>query len=229
MTRLAEALGGQSRKTVAETLQAATLPAMRVATGCRYHFWQGKPGLWRTLLTAAEVEVLAPALTSTLAELGYACDPDPSLTAAQADANWINLVGKDLVEDLRSLELLRGEMVGVRATLAPRDEALQQTRAEVGWLRQIQSEQVAELEWRRAVQEQQAAELEWRRAVQEQQAAELEWRRAVQEQQAAELEWRRVVQEQQAAELGVAAGGPGTASAELEQYSRRPMLIWRPL
>ena len=55
---------------------SSVMPVLRAATGCRYHFWQGKPGLWKTLLPAAEAAALAPALASDLSELGYVCDPE---------------------------------------------------------------------------------------------------------------------------------------------------------
>ena len=162
VARLAQALGGRPRKTVEEALAATTLPALRAASGSRYHFWQGTPGLWKALLPAAEVQVLAPALAPTLRELGYVCAPAPELTPARADANWIGLVGKDLVEDLRSQESLQIKLAEARARLAQREEALRHTDAEVAWRRAVEDQLSAELQWRREVQRQQAAELRWR-------------------------------------------------------------------
>lgn len=64
------------------------------------HFWKGKPGLWRKLLTATEVQELRAALDPILDRLGYCAEPDPHLTPSQADRNWITLVGEDLRQKL---------------------------------------------------------------------------------------------------------------------------------
>ena len=61
------------------------------------HFWQGRPGLWRHLLPAAEANEIAAAL----ANLGYAIDPDSHLDALTADRNWVGLVGEETKQALR--------------------------------------------------------------------------------------------------------------------------------
>ena len=109
----------------------------------------------------------------TFAELGYACDPDPRLTPEEADENWVRLVGKDLVDDLRSLEPLRRELAEARALLANRDEALRQTAAERDWRQDVTGQLTAEVEWRRAVIDGLTAEVEWRRQGQAYSAARL--------------------------------------------------------
>ena len=60
------------------------------------HFWQGRPGLWRALLPAAETREIAAAHAGVFATLGYACDPDPALDPATADRNWVKLAGPNL-------------------------------------------------------------------------------------------------------------------------------------
>lgn len=55
------------------------------------HFWQGKPGLWRSLLPAEAVHRIARAHSKVFATLGYTCSPDPSLDTATANRNWLTL------------------------------------------------------------------------------------------------------------------------------------------
>ena len=101
LRRIAEALGEPDRRSAAEVAAAATLPAMRARTGVAHHFWQGRPGLWRALLTAPSAGRIAEAHRDCFAALGYVCDPDPELTPAQADANWLKLVWPQTGEKLR--------------------------------------------------------------------------------------------------------------------------------
>jgi hypothetical protein len=53
-----------------------------------YHFWQGIPGLWRSLLTPAEAHTLARVHATPLKLLGYPADPDVGLIPEDADRNW---------------------------------------------------------------------------------------------------------------------------------------------
>ena len=66
-----------------------TMEELRVRTGNERHFWMGRPGPWRRLLTAAETAPIAAAHASVLAELDYRCDADLGLEADSADAHWI--------------------------------------------------------------------------------------------------------------------------------------------
>jgi hypothetical protein len=59
------------------------------------HFWQGKPGLWRRLVTADAAGRIVTAHERTFDLLGYTCDPDETLSAAAAEANWRQLVADD--------------------------------------------------------------------------------------------------------------------------------------
>jgi hypothetical protein len=220
VARLAQTLGGRPQRSVEEALAATTMPALRIASGRPYHFWQGKPGLWKTLLPAAEVEVLAAALAPTLGEFGYVCDPDANLTPAQADANWIGLVGKDLVDDLRAREALRGELAEARARLAQCDHA----DAELAWRRDVAERLTAELEWRREVQRQQADELEWRRGVESHQAAELERLRESRghlERSLAAVQGEREALGEELARLRRLAGGLGPVALVLARRLQR--------
>jgi hypothetical protein len=135
LARLAEAVGRPTRRPAAETAAALTLEAMRRQTGHGAHFWQGRPGLWRGLLPAGLAEAVARAQADAFAAFGYACDPDPGLTAAAAEARWVELAGRPFVEALqaaRSAEralgaaraeaaVLRAELAAARRALAPFD------------------------------------------------------------------------------------------------------------
>lgn len=55
------------------------------------HYWQGRPGLWRTLLPERQAVALGHAHQENLDFWNYVVDPDPSLTDEQADATWREL------------------------------------------------------------------------------------------------------------------------------------------
>ena len=52
------------------------------------HFWRGRPGLWRSLLPEDRARLIASAHAASFELLGYALDPDPALTEADARENW---------------------------------------------------------------------------------------------------------------------------------------------
>jgi hypothetical protein len=81
---------------VTEAVEACALGKMRQRS-TNSHFWQGRPGLWRHLLPAAEAHEIAAALP----DLGYPIDPDPDLDALTADRNWVRLVGEETKQALR--------------------------------------------------------------------------------------------------------------------------------
>jgi hypothetical protein len=106
LQRLADALGAPPRAQLAEVVSGSSMGRLRQTTGSRYHFWQGQKGLWRSLLPPAEATVIAEAHREVFATLGHEVNPDPALDAAQADANWIQLIWEELAEDLATLKQL---------------------------------------------------------------------------------------------------------------------------
>lgn len=80
---------------LAAVVAGHTLSKLRPRAG-NGHFWQGRPGQWRELLPAAEATEIAAANPAAFSRYGYACDPDPALDAAAADANWVRLAGPAL-------------------------------------------------------------------------------------------------------------------------------------
>jgi len=82
------------------------------------HFWQGRPGLWRHLLPAAEARAIAAAHADIFTALGFDCDPDPALDALAADRNWVRLVGDEIKETLKR------NTEGHRAQLQAKDDRI---------------------------------------------------------------------------------------------------------
>jgi hypothetical protein len=96
LRRLEQALGPARCGLISEAVEACSLGRMRQRS-INSHFWQGRPGLWRHLLPAAEATEIAAALP----DLGYPIDPDPALDALTADRNWVRLVGEETKQALR--------------------------------------------------------------------------------------------------------------------------------
>jgi hypothetical protein len=115
LNRLAEHIG-PARADASEVRDRAALGKIPTTNS---HFWQGKPGLWRALVPTAEATEVRAAIAPALAELGYACDPDPALDAVTADRNWIRLVGPALRAGLsRAMTGHRAEVDALRQRIA---------------------------------------------------------------------------------------------------------------
>lgn len=100
MRRLCGALGVEPRRPIEEAISASSLNDLRQQFPERkYHFWKGQPGLWRTLLTAAETQRIAAAQADCFVAPVYAAEADPLLTAKEADANWRAMNGIPANED----------------------------------------------------------------------------------------------------------------------------------
>jgi hypothetical protein len=97
VTELAKLSGplGPTRTAPAAVAEEATLVNLR-RHSVNSHFWQGRPGLWRSLLPTAEAREIAAAVAPVVATLGYTCDPDPDLDPGSADRNWVALAGPPL-------------------------------------------------------------------------------------------------------------------------------------
>jgi hypothetical protein len=100
LRRIEAAFGPVRAESRAAVIEACSMGELRKGA-INNHFWKGSPGLWRALLPAAEAAEIAPAVTGVCQALGYAIDPDPALTAAVADRNWVALVGEEIKETLR--------------------------------------------------------------------------------------------------------------------------------
>jgi hypothetical protein len=96
LRRMAEAFGPVRCGSIDEAVDACALGRLRQAA-TNNHFWQGRPGLWRHLLPAAEAAEIAAALLPH----DYPVDPDPALDALTADRHWVRLVGEEMKQALR--------------------------------------------------------------------------------------------------------------------------------
>jgi SAM-dependent methyltransferase len=92
LERATETLGGTTPNRVAEAAERATFDSLRSETG-NGHFWRGRPGHWRSLMTAEDVAAVARAHPAAFRELGYQAEADPSLTDEQARENWRAVTG----------------------------------------------------------------------------------------------------------------------------------------
>lgn len=100
LQRLEAAFGPVRGGSRAAVVAACSLGELRKGA-INNHFWKGSPGLWRRLLPPAETAEIVPAVAAFCSTLGYDCDPDPMLTPADADRNWVSLIGDEIKETLR--------------------------------------------------------------------------------------------------------------------------------
>jgi hypothetical protein len=52
------------------------------------HYWQGTPDLWKRLIVPELAFAILQRHRAAFTSFGFACDPDPALTPAQAEENW---------------------------------------------------------------------------------------------------------------------------------------------
>jgi SAM-dependent methyltransferase len=90
LERVTGTLGGTTSEQLAQATGQTTFDSLRTETG-NEHFWRGRPGQWRTLVTSEDAASVARAHPAAFAELGYEADADHRLTEEQARANWRSL------------------------------------------------------------------------------------------------------------------------------------------
>ncbi|HEX4679278.1 MAG TPA: class I SAM-dependent methyltransferase [Gaiellaceae bacterium] len=101
LERVTDTLGGAPPERVSAAIQKVTFESLRLETG-NDHFWRGRPGHWRSLMTADDVAAVVRAHPEVFRGLGYEADADARLTEEQARANWRALT--DNVERATRLE-----------------------------------------------------------------------------------------------------------------------------
>jgi hypothetical protein len=116
-------LGLDVRKTVDEAVKDYNMERLRSMRGAmHYHYWQGRPGLWRAMLPAAEAHRIAATHAEVFSTLGYVCDPDESLTDLQADLNWFQIqhgaMRKHLHDERTKHQATRRELADAQAWIA---------------------------------------------------------------------------------------------------------------
>jgi hypothetical protein len=93
LERVVQLVGFEPQVPLPDAIAKNTLEGLRIADPAHaYHFWQGQPGIWRSLLPMSEAHVIAAANSDVLERLGYDCDPDPTLDGDRADASWSELL-----------------------------------------------------------------------------------------------------------------------------------------
>ncbi|MEO6810811.1 MAG: sulfotransferase domain-containing protein [Isosphaeraceae bacterium] len=116
-------LGLDARKSIDEAVADYDMKSLRsVREVTHYHYWQGRPGHWRTMLPAAEARQIAATHTEVFNTLGYLCDPDESLTNLQADLNWFQVqhaaMRKHLNDERNKHEATCRDLADARAWIA---------------------------------------------------------------------------------------------------------------
>jgi hypothetical protein len=117
LQRIVEECGGTPCLSFDQGVADQTINKLRTRTQRDHHFWIGQPGLWRSLLTSAEVNRLAEVLQPHFADFDYDWDADPQLTPSQADANWIKLVWADMANDLHEVRTTKRDLKNVKEWL----------------------------------------------------------------------------------------------------------------
>jgi hypothetical protein len=81
---------GSTAVSLSDAIDALTLEKLKPSATNR-HFWQGQPGLWRSLLPMEEARRIETAHGDVFARFGYLCEPDPTLTKEQVKSLWSDL------------------------------------------------------------------------------------------------------------------------------------------
>lgn len=87
LSKLNEQLGLKPARPISEVIPLNSITSLRT-TCANNHFWQGKCGHWKQLITAPVARKIAGCHQSVLDRLGYVCDADENLTEEIAIANW---------------------------------------------------------------------------------------------------------------------------------------------
>lgn len=88
LLRLADELHVPSEPGVLDKVIASRAMPVMQSHMVNQHYWQGRPGLWRSLLPAEQVELLRPALADFTEPYGYDLMPDPSTSPEAAHTAW---------------------------------------------------------------------------------------------------------------------------------------------
>lgn len=90
LKRLLDELGLEPVRSPAEAVEANGIDRLRAETG-NGHFWQGRPGLWRSLLPLDMLQPLADAHREALAPFGYDVSPHDDFDETAALELWSSL------------------------------------------------------------------------------------------------------------------------------------------
>jgi hypothetical protein len=90
LSKLNEQLGLKPARPILDVIPLNSIASLRT-TAANNHFWQGKCGNWKHLLTAAVARRIAISHQSVLNQLAYVCDADENLTEEMAIATLNSL------------------------------------------------------------------------------------------------------------------------------------------
>ncbi len=152
LTRIVEAVGVPARQPLAEAVATFTLGNLRSRSGTQdvpesdHHYWQGKPGHWKRLLSCQAAYAIAAAQAEAFSTFDYECDPDASLDDASADANWIELNRRELTTRLWNYTPMKQQL----EPALHRAVILDQRCAELEMALENRAEALAAVEYQRA-------------------------------------------------------------------------------
>ena len=90
LTALAADLAIDHHVSPEAAIAANTIEALRTTTA-NQHFWRGRPGQWKSLLTSSRAEEIGAAHRRVFKDLGYSVNPDRGLFDRLAESNWSDL------------------------------------------------------------------------------------------------------------------------------------------
>ncbi len=92
LAALSNWLGEPLRRPIDEVLEATSISQLKASRNSwQYHFWQGRPGLWKKMFTREDVARILKVVSDPFDAIGFDREADPALTAEQADQNWLRL------------------------------------------------------------------------------------------------------------------------------------------
>jgi hypothetical protein len=129
MAKLAQWVGAPTCSAIEDAVAKNSLNELRSNTG-NQHFWQGRPGLWKSLITSEIAQRIAQECPEYFGAYSGDCVGDTSLDEAQASRNWsslelsslkreLSLTRRQVLKQRYELERLRAEFDGFRELVNP--------------------------------------------------------------------------------------------------------------
>jgi hypothetical protein len=128
VTRLAETLGRALKWPLDKVIEKTSLHTLRQHTRGDHHFWLGKVGIWRCLLTATEADLLQQEHGDLCAGLGYSCTAESGLSAEEADDYWIRLAWTSLADRIQNARIQQDIVFKLEEMLTAQQKQNQQIR-----------------------------------------------------------------------------------------------------
>lgn len=124
LERLGNVLEPVSPQTIRAAVDGNSLERTRPKTANQHH-WMGTSAHWKRLLPASVARQIAQAHAESMELLNYDGEPDETLTATQADLNWLALEVLSLRQEVART---RTQMFETRDRLAKTDSLLARAR-----------------------------------------------------------------------------------------------------